>query len=179
MPTINRTELELLLRNVKGTTLAGVVILTVPQVNKKVNGVANPIHGRVQKRAHRNVVLGFKYENSVNNQRIREDKDADFVAEPRAWGVRIDGTPLVSHNDNLYLECKVERVVEAQYLLDGQPVEDSEVEPYLPVRKPSSRQEVDRPVVLIDVKLENVEQLRIFGEVYNVVGDAVSVADVA
>jgi hypothetical protein len=181
MPTINRNGLEDILFNVKGTTIAGVVLLTVPQMNKKVDGAPNPMYGRVQKRTHRTCMLGFIYSNSVNNQRVREDKDADFVPEPRKWGARIEGTCLVEHKGELYLEAKVEKTVETQYLLDGQVVDKSVVDPYLAVRKSSSRQEVDKPVILIDPKLSSIEQLRIYGDLYDVVDDAsaATVADVA
>ena len=166
MPTINRDELKTKLMDVKGATAVSVVTVTVPQMNKKHNGEANPFYGRVQKRTYRSCMIGFRYQNSVNNQREREDKDADFISEPRKWGEHVPGTPLIEHKGKYYLECKVERVIDNHYLLDGEPADDEVVEPYLAQRKSSSRQGVDKTVILIDVSLENIETISMFGEVY-------------
>jgi hypothetical protein len=178
--TISRDELQSKLREVKGCRAVSVVMVTAPAMNKKVNGEANPFYGRVQKRTYRSVMIGFRYENSVNNQRQREEKETDFVALPRRWGVHIEGTPLIEHEGNLYLECKVERVIGNQYLLDGEVVEDEVVKPYLAVRKQSSRQEVDNEVILIDVKLENIETIVMNGDTYTIVkGEDVKEEDAA
>jgi hypothetical protein len=173
MMTVSIDELRSKLLEVTGAKAVSVVMVTVPQMNKKVNGEANPFYGRVQKRTYRSVVIGFRYENSVNNQRAREDKDLDFVAMPRTWGVHIDGTPLVEHRERYYLECKVERVIESNYLLDGELADDEVVEPYLAKRTQSSRQGVDKEVVLIDVNLENIEVLVMDGETYEIIKEEV------
>jgi hypothetical protein len=111
-------------------------------------------------------MIGFRYQNSVNNQREREGKDTDFVAMPRKWGVHIDGTPLIEHNGKYYLECKVERVIESNYLLDGELADDEVIEPYLAERSKSSRQNLDREVIPITPSLENIEVLVMNGETY-------------
>jgi hypothetical protein len=175
MTTISRDELLNKLRNIKGTTAIGITTVTKPDMNKKVNGEPNPYYGRVSKWARRSCMIGFKYTNSVNNQREREDKDADFVAQPRKWGVRIAGTPLVEHNGKFYLECKVERVLESHYFLDDDLADDEVVEPYLVKRSQSGRQGVDREVILIDPALENIESIVMFGEVFDIIKEEVLV----
>jgi hypothetical protein len=169
MQTISHDELETLLRNVKGTTAVTVTAVTTPRMNKTVDGQANPLYGRVTKRTIRNCMIGFRYENSVNNQLEREGKERGFQAMPRKWGQRVAGTPLVEHNGGLYLECKVERDLEERYLIDGHFVPHHYVEPFLAKRSTTSRQGVDKAVVMIDVALENIEQIRMFGEIYDVV----------
>jgi hypothetical protein len=166
MQTIGVNELQSKLHEIKGARAASVVTVTSPAMNKKVNGEANPFYGRVKKRTYRSVMIGFRYENSVNNQRDREEKDVDFVALPRKWGVHIDGTPLIEHKGKYYLECKVEKVIESVYLLDGELADDEVVEPYLAPRSASSRQNLDKEVVLIDVSLENIEVIVMGGDTY-------------
>jgi len=46
----------------------------------------NP-HPKILKRSRIQVVIGHRYENSVNNQRAREGKEADFEASPRNGGI--------------------------------------------------------------------------------------------
>jgi hypothetical protein len=187
MPTIDQGELETLLRDVRGTTTVGVVMLTPPKMNKTLEPVVdangkkskrpkNPMYGRVMKRTHRQCMIGFIYANSVNNQLEREGLDADFVAEPRKWGTRIAGTPLVEHKGKLHLECKVDRLIQEQYYLDGQEVDKSVVEPYLVERDDVSRQGVEKQVILIDPLLTNIEQLRMFGDIYDVVQEDAAIA---
>ena len=166
--TISRSEFKTKLMDVRGARAVSVVTVTVPQMNKKVNGEPNPFYGRVQKRTYLSVMIGFRYENSVNNQREREEKDADFVAAPRAWGVHVQGTPLIEHNGKFYLECKVEKVLGSHYFLDGEPADDEVIEPYLAKRKTSSRQGVDKTVILIDVELKNIETIVMNGDTYTI-----------
>ena len=87
-----------------------------------------------------------------------------FVAEPRKWGVRRDGTPFVDHKGATYLEVKVERSLHCEYRLDdGTPVDASIVEPWLPSRVEGRRQMVDKPVILRDYKMENLREVTVNG----------------
>ena len=175
MPTITRDELQVKLRAIKGTTAVGIVTITQPAMNKKVDGAPNPFYGRVSKWSRRSCMIGFFYENSVNRQRGREGKEADFAAQPRKWGARIEGTPLVEHKGQIYLEAKQERVLETHYFLENGSVDAEVIEPYLTPKSLCGRQGVDEEVVLIDVKLENISAITMFGEVYDVIREEVLV----
>lgn len=161
---VNRSQLETVLRNVRGATFCSIVALTKCDVRS-----GSPLTGRdVRKLSRRNCVIGFGYESVVNRQREREEKDADFVAASRRWGARIAGTPLVAHNGKLYLEAKVERVCEYRYHVDGR-IESTEiVEPNLRDGGRADRQELDRPVVLRDFGLESIVTLALNGALYEV-----------
>lgn len=167
--TINRNELEVRLREeIKGCRPVSIVINTVPQMNKKVDGQPNPLYGRVKKRAYHSVMVGFNYQNSVNNQRDREGKETDFVAESRAWGEHVEGaSALIYYNGQYYLSCKLERTIATQYLVDGEVVDyETVVKPYMPVRKESSRQGVDKTVKPMNPFLKNIETITMNGETY-------------
>ena len=149
-------ELKAALASRKGTQFITIVAVTDPRMRKR----DNPYIGRVQKRSTVNGAIGWIYQNSVNRERAREDLQPDFEAFPRKWGERISGTPFVEHKGSTYLEMKVERVISTEYLLDGEPVDRSVIEEWLPKHKSEgARQEVERPVILRDYNLPNITSI--------------------
>lgn len=153
-------ELKAALASRKGTSFVTIVALTDPRMRKR----GNPYIGRVQKRSTVNGAIGWIYQNSVNRERARENLEPDFEAFPRKWGQRIKGTPFVEHKGKTYLELKVERAISTEYLLDGEVVDKSVIEEWLPKRKPEGeRQEVDRPIILRDYDLANIKAITFDG----------------
>lgn len=131
----------------------------------QMNKTDNPFHGRVEKISDINGMIGFKFQNSVNAQLARDGEDADFVAGPRKWGERREGTPLVEHKGAFYLEVKVEHAGQPTYLLDSEPItpeQFAELEDFLPPPK-------NETVVLRDYKLDRIIQLNMDGHQYSVV----------
>lgn len=107
-----------------------------------------------------NGMVNWSYQRSVNRQREREDKETDFESKPRVWGTRIQGTPLIEHKGNYYIEVKVERNLETLYVdEEGNKVEKSEFAEFIPDRKKSSRQKVDKEIILRDINLENIIEI--------------------
>lgn len=153
-------ELKAALASRKGTSFVTIVALTDPRMRKR----GNPYIGRVLKRSTVNGAIGWIYQNSVNRERARENLEPDFEAFPRKWGQRIKGTPFVEHKGKTYLELKVERALSTEYLLDGEVVDKSVIEEWLPKRKPEGeRQEVDRPIILRDYDLANIKAITFDG----------------
>ena len=111
-------------------------------------------------------VLNFNYAAAVNRQREREGMVPDFIAEPRKWGQRVEGTPLVYHNGKHYVECKVERSEVIAYIMpDLSPVDPEEVAKWLPDRH-SGRQGTEKAVVLRDFSVENIRSMKMKGVEY-------------
>lgn len=153
-------ELKAALASRKGTSFVTIVALTDPRMRKR----GNPYIERVLKRSTVNGAIGWIYQNSVNRERARENLEPDFEAFPRKWGQRIKGTPFVEHKGKTYLELKVERAISTEYLLDGEVVDKSVIEEWLPKRKPEGeRQEVDRPIILRDYDLANIKAITFDG----------------
>lgn len=164
--TVDRETLLDMLLKVKGTTFASIKTRTLVRMSKKA--IASCPFGQIAKESTVSVTLGFHYAKSVNRQRDREGLEADFVAEPRAWGERISGTPIVKHNGEFYLECKVERSIGHQYYDEtGNPLSDDDVDAYLPDRG-ASRQGVEREIVIRDYKLDSIRSITLNGTVYAV-----------
>ncbi len=176
--TVTVSELASILLQSKGSRFVGLTAETTPRANKKgrEDGQPNPF-GRIVKRSRVRGIIGFKYENSVNNQREREDhpEAGEFVAEARSWGHRVDGTPVVLHKGKkngefrAYLEVKVDGASGTTYVADGREVDRQDVAQYLPKSKGSERQDVDAPVILRDYALESIREIRIGGETLTVV----------
>lgn len=117
----------------------------------------NP-YGRIFKRSRVNGFANWIYGRSVNRQREREGLADDFDAMPRAWGARIEHTPLVFHAGKLYLELKVERSLAHSYeTADGTALTQSQVASFLPAKRDDSgRQGVERTVILRDYAISSV-----------------------
>lgn len=117
---------------------------------------------KILKRSRVNGVLGYDYENSVNNQRSREGKDSDFQKEERRWGVRLDRV-WVSHKGELYFTIKVERSLESpRYFTEsGVEIPAEDVKPYLPKKSSSSRQGTDKEIIHREYKLSSLRGITI------------------
>ena len=162
--TISKAELETLLQNVKGNTFATITTITEPA---QIGG--SPFKTTLRKVSRVNVALGFIYSNSVANQEKREGMAGDFEAQPRKWGVRIAGTPLVTHKGKTYVEAKVERSIGHSYLVDGRRTAKATVSPFLrTLSKPNTQAHIERTVILRDYSLDNILRIRMGGRIYNV-----------
>jgi len=152
---ISSTDFIAMLYSVRGATMVSFIASTEP----KMKG-GNPFPG-LRKITKINGVLNFNYQSAVNRQREREGVVADFVAEPRKWGVRVEGTPLVTHNGKTYIEAKVERSDIVAYVMpDLSPVDPDEVAKWLPARH-NGRQAVEKAVILRDFSIENIRSMKL------------------
>lgn len=175
MPTLTKTQLADHLMNLRGAKFTTIVAETDPRMRK----TGNPYVG-AKKVSRVNGVVNWVYQNSVNNQRCRENQPLDqsgevehFEPEPRKWGTRLKHdtghvAPLVEHKGKRYLELKVERSLGHEYRLNGEVVDSEAVAEFLPNRKEGARQKVDNPVILRDYSLENIVQITIDGVTYEV-----------
>jgi hypothetical protein len=159
MKTLTKTELIDLLSKVKGTTPISIETTTVPKIKagnpftalKKVSKVAG--------------LIGFIYGNSVNNQREREGVSTDFKPEERKWGQRILHSPLVKHKDKYYLELKVQGS-SSEYFDNETRVNSEDVKPFY--YSNSSRQGVNKEVILRDYDINNISRITINKNEYKV-----------
>jgi len=145
----------------KGTEFATIEVLT----DAKLKKTGNPFEGTVMKRSKMNVCIGFNYENSVNNQRSREEVEEEFKSQPRRWGTRID-LKTVAHNGNVYLTVKSEKCLSTSFELDGTIISEGKIKHLLPKKYVSKTQGVDKEVVYRDINVENILAINFRGEEY-------------
>lgn len=165
-----------------GCQAVTIVAATVPTMRK----TGNPFYDRetktfsILKRSRTNGLINWIYQNSVNNQRLREGLEPDFEPEPRQWGKRIRGTPFVVHDGKIYLELKVQKSLEHGYFsTDGKPIHESEIRPFLSEKAEGLRQGVDNPVILRDYRINNIEQITFGGQIYRIVGRSLNTIELA
>lgn len=163
MKKITRTELATIIKASKGATFISVDIETDPRMTKS----NNPYVGAV-KQVTLNGIINFDYANSVNSQLQREGKETDFVSKARVWGTW-DGN-LITHKGEYYLNMKVENSSESAYIFNGVVLDSKVVEPFLPKSsKPHTQAELDKEIVVRDIKFESIKKIRAFGEEYVIV----------
>lgn len=166
---VSQEQLVDLLINYKRCAPITATIETVVKMNKNyVAGIdkkgkdirqPNPYYGTVcRKRV--NGMVNFDYGNSVNNQRKREDKEADFDPYQRRWGIHVTKS-VIGHKGNFYLQIKLENSYDFTYSFEGSPIDYQVLIPFLPPKRKSTRQELDKEVEVRDVKVENIIDITI------------------
>lgn len=151
---IDKHELYQLFAGLRGAKMATIETETEVAMRK----TNNPYAGFVTKRTRINVTLNFNYTNSVNNQRGKEGNQEDFVPHARKWGNRIDGTTLILHKGIVYVEAKPNgKPQSVEYLFKGQPIDKSELLPWLPVANSNKEhQGVEKEIIVRDYKLDSI-----------------------
>lgn len=168
MQIITKQELKDNLMNMKGgANIVSIVTKTTPRMRK----TDNPFYDKVEKVSKVNGIINWRYSNAVNNQRKREGKEDDFQAVERRWGQRIKGTPLVEHKGKYYLEMKVERKLNSEYIHKekGEKLDMEQLGAFLYTNSSSKRQNLEKEVVLRDYKLDSIDTIKMNGEEYKVV----------
>jgi len=171
MKQLTYTELIEQLNSFNGVTFVSCSIQTEPRLKKggRAGCPHNPYFGSITKEVKLNGAVGFDYTNSVNNQRLREDNITEFEAKPRAWGVLMEGRKFVEHKDTYYLQLKIENSTTPVYKFDGEVIDKSELKTWLPKKRTSSTQEVEKEVIIRDIKLSNIKTITFNKDTYNLI----------
>lgn len=158
-----------LLDTVDGAAFAGIDTQTAVKLK---GGKSNPQQGRVTKlHTGANVMLftnkgGSSYAKMVERRLGNEGKDpASFELQPRKWGERIPNTPFIEHKGKHYIEVIFLRPGTSQYLLDGKPVDKSEIEG-LPSPREAEQGGLDNKVIIRSYSLDSIKAIRIDGTEY-------------
>jgi hypothetical protein len=138
--------------------------------------------GEVSKISLVNGQINWYYESAVQRRQVKHDvQPADFKSAGRAWGVRLRGTPFVTHKSKQYVEVRVLKTIDdpRYFAADGTEIPADQVKPFLPKRKEGERQQragvpADDVVICRDYGLTDlpdgwgIRKLSINGEVYDV-----------
>ena len=138
----------------KGTTIMTIETETVPDMIMR----GNPYKGHiVTKKAKTSIQTGFDWENAVNNQLVKQDKNPDFVMGERQWGTVDDKRSFVTNKGVLYIRARVLQSLSYEYFVDGKPVSKEEINPWLRPRK-------SEPAITRNWKMENIKVINVAGQ---------------
>ena len=162
----------------------GRIVTLVTKTEPKMLKTGNPfLADGIRKISKVQVQIGVDYEKSVENQRAREGVTAaePFVSKGMSWGKFVDGKAVIELNGNLYIRTQVVRSLGYHYETSaGVPILDKDaVNEFMPTRKPSKTQGVDKERMVRNYKLESIIAI-VQGEETWVLEDSLSlVSDLA
>lgn len=145
-------------------TFAEVTALVEQDMLKRGNPLAKQV---VTKLTTYNVLLNANYTNQVNNARIREGKEADFVAKQN-WHERVydseNGSIVCNRNkrENRYLMASINFAKTLVYFVNGVEATKEEVEIIKQFKKSSSakNQGLDKEIPIRTIKIEGIKEVR-------------------
>ena len=155
-----------------GAQPASVQYVTTPKINKEGKNK----FGDVTKIANVGVMLGYNYQNSVNNQRERENELKDFMAQPlwKGKGKRLSPC-LAMHTEKgtFYMSYKAQQTFKSFYfdaVLNFIPV--SLLKPFFPVNNTAKYQGLEKAVYHREISIENIRKLKFKRTTYEIVPSA-------
>jgi hypothetical protein len=155
----------------------GSKIATVTYLSS-ISGTKNLVGGNATKRVHTQVMLGWSYENSVNNRLQAQGDARTFIAEQLPYGAWVAGmeNKVILHKGELYMRAykmKGAKYV-AEYFVNGIPATAAQVAllkaKEAAAKKPSNTQAAEGLVVNqvkpFNIKFENILELKVSGEIF-------------
>ena len=171
MKIVTRNELAETIKTVKGSTIVKFVAETEVRMNKK----NNPYLGAT-KIATVQGSLGWNYENVVNNQLGREEKELDFVAQPPKGKLHTDNKHFLTDEKTgtksylvvFPLPKSEERKAEEPtvYHYKGQVIDVELLKPFMVKSYKPQSQGTDTAIIYRTYGFENIQSMRLLGEDY-------------
>lgn len=149
-----------------GATMLGITY----QAPVKLKKTGNPyVDKLVTKTTSLSGMINFDYESGINRQQIKEGKEPSFVAGERAWGEHVT-QGVVEHNNEYSIMMRVlNSPSEVVYMIDGEKVEKSVIEDFLPAKKEHNAGNLDEAQIIRSYKVDRIKTIRINGEEYLVI----------
>jgi len=167
---ITRSQLISMLLNWNyGAQPASVQYVTSPKLTKE----GKIKFGDVTKIANVGIMLGYNYQNSVNNQRERENELADFMAQPlwKGKGKRLS-TCLAKHEEKgtFYMSYKSQQTFKSFHfdaVLNFIPL--SMLKPFFPQSDPAKYQGLEQAVYHREILIDNIRKLKFKKTTYEII----------
>lgn len=166
MKAISKKELIDLVNDIKGATFVSIDIATTPRM-KKTN---NPYFDKVTSASTLSGQINYDYENSINLQLEREGSESagNFKSQPRSWGSWEDNW--ITHKGEHYLPVRVLSRGESVFFVDGEKIDIDKIKPFLHESKhPKTQEDLEKKIAVRDIKISNIQIIRINKEEYRVV----------
>ena len=158
--TIPRGNMITLLNEVERPTFVHLVTETKVRMNKK----GNPYHEQVTKCLSSNFYIGSSYEDRVNNNRVKEGKETDFVSSPLSGKNHISKCVLTDTKTQtkFYVMCEwfKRSYPKVEYKHNGNSIDKQMFESYLVKRKESEKQQIENKVNIVTYLIESIKEIR-------------------
>ena len=165
-------ELDNYLKSV-GAKLGTAITETYPRLNVKDRNTGMPnVFGKVLKTVESRVELNNIYQNNVNNQLVREDKQDNFKAKKQSGKHKWNGSRNISVKDTddsvfyFRLGYTNSKPVVSFEDENGKSLTRQELAGYLPVKNDNYSQGTDKEIVVRDVFLSSIKEIRIGDKVF-------------
>lgn len=177
---ITTADLAEKLHGVNGAAFVTLVIASPIKTLAKCRDTKQPTPANIKGGTKTSTIFGIiggRYANAVNNQRTREDIPADFVPQDHKWASYVDDSPVMQHNNSgdLYLAIQRRPAKNTNKTVftdaSGNVMKREDIAGYLkdrPRTSDSGSQGTDTPIQWLTLKLANVIECRINGEVFTV-----------
>jgi len=176
MQKISKDQLVKLFLNpavsgINGNTFVGLDTISIV---KLTGGKKNPMQSSIEKCVAGSQVQVFQnktksaYGAMVQRRLNKEDKEIKFELKPRTWGVRVEGTPIIEHKGEFYLEVIFIKSGNVSYLYNSKPIKKDLIEG-LPVKKEGTQGGLEDKVIIRTYKIASLSRVTINKETYLIV----------
>jgi hypothetical protein len=166
---ITRPQMLGLFLGVTKPEMINLVTETIPKMNK----TGNPYFEAIVKKSKCNFLLCTDYSKRVNNNRIKEDKENDFVPQAPKGKIHLSPCVLTDEKTETKLYLFVERFDEikpkVQYFFNDEPIDKAMFQEFLPKQYESNTQELDREVKPLTYLFNSIVGFTFRGQKYSVI----------
>ena len=170
---ITRQELITLLTNFDETTQQPFVNV-VMETPVKMLKTGNPYYDRVFKKSSSNYKLNVDYGKRVNNNMDKENVDGEFQVGEMKGKKHISKCLCVDTKTEETYYVMLERFDEikpqTEYLMEGNPIDKTVIEPFMTKVYENKSQPQERKVMVITPKIDNIREMSFNGFKYIIEG---------
>ena len=131
------------------------------EYTEKTETVENPYIGKVSKEQKINGVINFIYENSVNRQLTKEDKEASFKSLPYLWkDEKHLSASIIEYKEKYYIQMLPGKSFDVVYrdIESNEEIDPLNIKAFIsPKKQSNNRQGTDKEVKVNRIKLDNIE----------------------
>jgi hypothetical protein len=166
---ITKTQMLGLFLGVTKPEMINLVTETIPKMSK----TGNPYFGQIVKKSKCNFLLCTDYSKRVNNNRVKEEKENNFVPQTPKGKIHLSECVLTDEKTETKLYLMVERFDEikpkVQYFHNDTPIEKEMFQQFLPKVYDNGSQDLDREVKPMTYLFESIVGFTFRGRKYSVI----------
>lgn len=166
---ITRPQMKTLFTGVTKPEMINLVTETIPSMSK----TGNPYYGEIIKKSKCNFLLCTDYSKRVNNNRVKEEKENNFVPQSPKGKKHLSPCVLTDEKTETKLYLMVERFDEIKpkvvYFHNDTPIEKEMFQQFLPKVYDIGTQELDREVKPLTYLFDSIVGFTFRGRKYKVI----------